>query len=49
MEISKEGTLVIKGIAIMFMLWHHLFLDTLDFGIFPNQLAIILFLNPHKT
>ena len=42
MEISKEGTLVIKGIAIMFMLWHHLFLDTLDFGIFPNQLAIIM-------
>ncbi len=34
MELSKQDTTAIKGIAICLMLWHHLFLRTVEFGNF---------------
>lgn len=39
MELSKQDTLSIKGLAICLMLWHHLFLNTLDFGSLAHSLA----------
>lgn len=32
MELSKQNTTTIKGIAILCMLWHHLFLNCYDYG-----------------
>lgn len=41
MELSKTDTASIKGIAILLMLWHHLFLDAPGFGTFTHSLAIV--------
>ena len=41
MELSKSDTTGIKGIAILFMLWHHLFLRTMEYGAFTQSLAVI--------
>ena len=41
MELTQEQTSAIKGLAILCMLWHHLFLDTLDYGSFVNGLAVL--------
>ena len=41
MELSKTDTAAIKGIAILLMLWHHLFLNTMDYGIFTHSLAVV--------
>lgn len=40
MEISIKETSVFKGIAICLMLWHHLFHNTLEFGIISNHIGI---------
>lgn len=40
MELSKSDTTGIKGIAILFMLWHHLFLKTTEYGAFTQSLAV---------
>lgn len=39
MELSKQDTTAIKGIAICLMLWHHLFLRTVEFGNIAHSLA----------
>ena len=39
MELSKQDTTAIKGIAICLMLWHHLFLRTVEFGNVAHYLA----------
>ena len=41
MELSKSDSTSIKGIAILFMLWHHLFLNTMAFGALTHSLAVI--------
>ena len=41
MEISKGDTTAIKGIAILLMLWHHLFLSTDEYGAWANSFAAI--------
>ena len=39
MELSKQDTTIIKGIAICLMLWHHLFLNTMEYGTAVHSLA----------
>ena len=41
MELSKQDTTAIKGIAILLMLWHHLFLSTVEYGVWANSFASI--------
>ena len=41
MELSKSETTAIKGCAILLMLWHHLFLRTMEYGLFTQSLAIV--------
>ena len=41
MELSKSDTAGIKGIAILFMLWHHLFLRTMEYGALTQSLAVV--------
>ena len=41
MELSKEDTASVKGIAILFMLWHHLFLNVPDYGTLTHSMAIV--------
>lgn len=41
MELSKSDTAGIKGIAILFMLWHHLFLHSTEYGTLTQSLAIV--------
>ena len=41
MELSKTDTAGIKGIAILFMLWHHLFLNTTEYGSLTQSLAVV--------
>ena len=38
-NLSKDDTLLIKGIAICFMLWHHLFYENLEYGMAVFQIA----------
>ena len=37
---TREDTDLVKGLAIAMMLWHHLFLNTLEYGKFVNDLAV---------
>lgn len=39
MELSKNDTTAIKVIAILLMLWHHLFLSTTEYGTWANSFA----------
>lgn len=41
MELSKTDTAGIKGIAILFMLWHHLFLHSTEYGTLTQSLAVV--------
>lgn len=41
MELSKSDTTTIKGIAILLMLWHHLFLNTMAYGTLTHSLAVV--------
>ncbi len=41
MDLSKADTAAIKGVAILLMLWHHLFLNAPEFGALTHSLAII--------
>lgn len=41
MGLSKSDTAGIKGIAILFMLWHHLFLRTMEYGALTQSLAVV--------
>ena len=41
MELSKSDTAGIKGIAILFMLWHHLFLHSVEYGALTQSLAVV--------
>lgn len=41
MELTKTDTAAIKGIAILLMLWHHLFLNTVAHGNLAHSLAIV--------
>ncbi len=41
MELSKSDTTGVKGIAILFMLWHHLFLHSTEYGSLTQSLAIV--------
>ncbi len=41
MELSKADTTAIKGMAILLMLWHHLFLNTMTYGAFAHSLAVV--------
>jgi peptidoglycan/LPS O-acetylase OafA/YrhL len=41
MELSKSDTTAIKGIAILLMLWHHLFLNTVAYGTLTHSLAVV--------
>lgn len=41
MELSKSDTAGIKGIAILFMLWHHLFLSSMEYGTLTYSLAVV--------
>ena len=41
MELSKSDTAGIKGIAILFMLWHHLFLHSTEYGALTQSLAVV--------
>ena len=41
MELSRSDTAGIKGIAILFMLWHHQFLNTTRYGAVTLSLAIV--------
>ena len=41
MNLSKSDTTGIKGIAILFMLWHHLFLHSVAYGAFTQSLAVV--------
>jgi len=40
-SLSLQDTMLIKGLAICFMLWHHLFYTHQEFGSFVNQTAQI--------
>ena len=50
MELVKKDTTAIKGIAILLMLWHHLFLSSAEYGAWANffagiaKLCVALFL-----
>lgn len=41
MELSKQDTTTIKGIAILLMLWHHLFLSTVEYSVWANSFSCI--------
>ena len=41
MELSKSDTAGIKGIAILLMLWHHLFLNSVEYGALTQSLAVV--------
>ncbi len=41
MELSKSDTAGIKGIAILLMLWHHVFLNVPEYGTLTHSLAIV--------
>ena len=41
MALSKTDTTAIKGIAILLMLWHHLFLNTMAYGTLIHSLAVV--------
>ena len=41
MELSKSDTAGIKGIAILFMLWHHLFLHSTEYGVLTPSMAVV--------
>lgn len=41
MELTRSDTAGIKGIAILFMLWHHQFLNTTEYGAFALSLAVV--------
>ena len=41
MELSKSDTTGIKGIAILFMLWHHQFLNMTEYGTLTSNLAVV--------
>lgn len=41
MELSKSDTTAVKGIAILLMLWHHLFLNTMAYGALTHSLAVV--------
>lgn len=41
MELTKQDTIAIKGIAILLMLWHHLFLSTVEYGVCANSFSSI--------
>lgn len=41
MELSKADTASVKGIAILLMLWHHLFLNAPGYGMLTHSFAII--------
>ena len=41
MELNKDDTIAIKGVAMLFMLWHHLFLFKNEYGVFVETLAEI--------
>lgn len=41
MELTKQDTIAIKGIAILLMLWHHLFLSTVEYGVWANSFSSI--------
>jgi peptidoglycan/LPS O-acetylase OafA/YrhL len=41
MELSRSDTTAIKGIAILLMLWHHLFLNTMAYGTLTHSLAVV--------
>lgn len=41
MELNKADTTAIKGIAILLMLWHHLFLNTMAYGTLTHSLAVV--------
>lgn len=41
MELNKTDTAAIKGIAILLMLWHHLFLNTMAYGSLTHSLAVV--------
>lgn len=41
MELVKSHTTSIKGIAILLMLWHHLFLSTVEYGVWANSFSSI--------
>ena len=41
MELSKSDTAGIKGIAILIMLWHHLFLHSTEYGVLTQSLAVV--------
>ena len=40
-ELSKVDTASVKGVAILIMLWHHLFLNAPEFGTFTDSLAVV--------
>ncbi len=40
MDLTRSDTAGIKGIAIILMLWHHLFLNTTEYGMLTQSLAI---------
>ena len=42
MAITKDDTTFIKGLAISFMLWHHLFLRTDDYGVLAQNLSVFM-------
>lgn len=50
MEITKQHTFIIKGVAICLMLWHHLFLQNADYSVFVQwtgsigKICVALFL-----
>lgn len=41
MEITKEHTAIIKGVAICLMLWHHLFLQNESYGAFIQWTGLV--------
>lgn len=41
MELTRSDTTSIKGIAILLMLWHHLFLNTMAYGNLSYSLAVV--------
>lgn len=41
MELSRSDTTAIKGIAILLMLWHHLFLNTMAYGNLTHSMAVV--------
>ncbi len=40
-SLSKDDSLIIKGLAICFMLWHHLFYEHSEYGILVQQSALV--------